>query len=87
MGTLDLIPELDEKNNEPQRNIDIFKLSSNRRGVRHIKSKSNLEEINQFNLDIIKNNKWGGEESLGKSSINRPIIKPPKYTLVQQIGK
>ena len=86
LDTLDLIPELDEKINDPQRNVDIFKLASNRRGGPRTKHISNLEEINQFNLDIIQNNKWGGEDSISKSLKNRPIIKPPKYTLSQQLG-
>lgn len=87
LDTLDLIPELDEKLNQPQRNVDIFKLASNRRGIKPIKQQVNLEDINEFNLNIIQNNKWGGEESLGKSMKNRPIVKPPKYTLAQKLGK
>jgi hypothetical protein len=88
LETLDLIPELDEKINQPQRIDDIFKMASIKKGNKiDNKSSENLEDINQFNLNIIKNNKWGGDESAGKINRNRPIIKPPKVTLSNKFGK
>ncbi len=88
LDTLDLIPELDEKMNQPQRIDDIFKMASIKRGNKNDNiSLDNLQDINQFNLNIIMNNKWGGDESAGKMNRNRPIIKPPKFTLSNKLGK
>jgi hypothetical protein len=94
LDALDLIPEYEEINNNEANinNIDIIKertrdlIESREQNI--LKNKS-LEEINKFNLSIIRNAGWGNYiGSTNKSTdVFRHFVKPNKRELEKEMGK
>jgi len=81
---------MDEKlNAEPDiRQVNTFMDIYKRKKIDTSKS-NDLEEINRFNLSIIKNNKWG-TDSFNKGRIEpktRLVIKPSQKALEKELGK
>jgi hypothetical protein len=91
LDALDLIPEYEEKIDELNNNaINILR---NRRNyissMDDTSNKDGMEEINKFNLSIIKNNQWGNYNGPKKQFFDylKSPVKPNKREIERELGK
>ena len=92
LDILDLIPEYDE-NDYSNNNIDIFKKRKTylqeQKEQEKRKLTNDLEDIDKFNIKIIKNNQWGNisqEKSKNFNLFKKPS-KPDRKELEKELGK